>query len=201
MSAGRRSISPASGAVRNWMFFRTDERGRSPTSKTCNNAHRPSLSPGDRASPLVGPMSTGIIVASVRPRARSALRESLDRHPVAHDPIGRTGALTFGDCVTFEHVIYPKQNPLYNVEKPLRVFEQSSDNPQFRRGTKLGQARCLRDACELRVEVLRDLGQDVRFRPIFMWIDDTVRILGPKRDGAGCTIKSESMSRGACLRA
>ena len=107
---------------------------------------------------------------------------------------------SFGGWVEFDVPMHPEGDLKWSVAHPRRVFEQSSpDDPRFRRSSRIGEARGYRDACELRVEVLRDLGQDVSYRPIVIWADDTVRILGPRRGNAGSTVKSESMPRDVFL--
>ena len=100
----------------------------------------------------------------------------------AGDLIGRTGRYAFGSEVkikippwgVIKWCLHPKSSRVYhNVVKK---------HPTFRRASAEETGRGYRDACELRVEVLQDLGIQASFKPICMWVGDHVKLFGAKAD-------------------
>ena len=121
-------------------------------------------------------MAAGVTMA---PRV---LRRRRHRQPSLHsDPIGRTCLYGFGGRVEIEIPLSRKGKLKYiPVAEPREWTRNEPDNPSFRRHSPKGYARALRDACELHVEVLRDGGIDASYKPLVIWSDSSVQVVGPK---------------------
>ena len=123
-----------------------------------------------------------MIVAASIVAAPRALRNNMRGQPRHHsDPIGRTCKYRFGGKIEVEAPTAPwgklKYKPLV---EPRLWSNEVADNPPFRRDCPKGNARALRDACELHVEVLRDNGLNASYRPLVIWSSSSARVVGPR---------------------
>ena len=154
-----RSISPQTRGVHRVWDACEAPRGRSPSVRSCNNAFRVCSIPRGQASHLVGRPRVSVVTAAGSTRtSRGVLRDGLDRAPTHHgDPIGRSGRYSYDGCRIIEigYTYRESHQPLYKPDMQERVYEHCSQDPHFRRSSPLDVARGYRDACELRVEVLR----------------------------------------------
>ena len=197
-----RSISPG-GAARVWLYLADGPRGRSPFVRWRRCSVQLCSNPIDNGLALCATVACPAIAvpAPSGNSARRVLKDLSDTQPThAHDAIGRTGALSFGGRVECECPMDPEGQLKFEVATELRTYDNStSGDPWFRLGSPQATVRALRDACELRVEVLRDFGEQVCFKPIILWIDDSARVFGHRGDRSDGTVRSECMSRDACL--
>ena len=118
-----------------------------------------------------------------------------------HDPIGRRGALMFGGTVIYDNPIQPGNKLVTNVESGGRSSSPGVVNPTFRRECLFDIARAIRNAFELRMEVVSpedDAPGDCK--PIAVWQGEDVRIFSQLRLPANATpvAISGSVSRDEC---
>ena len=175
-------------------------------------SRRESIAPVSYSSPVIGPgqsfdigrlrvacataVSTVTSVASrfIATAALSGiLASSLDRPPRrTGDPIGRHGALSFRDTCIVTHDVLDggphwtdPPNLRFNCLHPEREWHRNEDDPTFRRRSEFNDTAALRDATQLRQEVLdtqwegaSHSSRGIRpiFRPLALWTGGHVYI-------------------------
>ena len=92
--------------------------------------------------------------------------------------MGRTGRIRLGSSVTFCEIV---DTEMRQYVPSKRKFELASNNPSFRRGDLHGDAAAVRDAVQLRAEIIAPEGEDwkIYFRWILLWAQDGVHMFGP----------------------
>ena len=99
-------------------------------------------------------LKTCLVVAATETRAPRVLKSNRHRSPYhGLDSIGRKGYLLFGGRVEVHAPMHPEGELLYAPSQEKRIWSRCEDNPTFNRQSPDNDARALREACELMVDL------------------------------------------------
>ena len=113
--------------------------------------------------------------------------------------MGRTGRIRLGSSVTFCEIV---DTDMRQYRPSKRQFELASHNPSFRRGDLHGDAAAVRDAVQLRAEIIAPEGEDwkIYFRWILLWAEDGVHMFGPTSEDEDASSSYELSHEAASVR-